>query len=113
MLQRKSFWLFSLLSLVLLITVNDACAQRWNPNHSIGPISGNITYQNGQTADQLVEIYAATISPVSLTYEWQVNYTANEDNFVPVSSGGGTSSYSPGPISQTTYYRRKTTHTSG
>lgn len=113
MLQRKYFWLFSLLSLILSIAANDATAQKWNPNHSVSPISGKVTYQNGQTPDQLIEIYAATISPASLIYEWQVNYTANEDNFVPVSAGGSQSSYTAGPIFQTTYYRRKTTHSSG
>jgi RHS repeat-associated protein len=117
MLHNKSVWLIALLSLVLLGTMSEVKAQKWNPSHSIGPVSGKFTYQYGQTPDQMVEIYPATIVTIfggggNLTYEWQVNYTANEDNFVPI-SGANQSSYSPGALIRTTYYRRKTTRSSG
>lgn len=113
MLQRKSFWLFSVLSLILLITKQDAWAQRWNPNHAVGAVSGKYIYQKGETADQLIELFPATISAATLSYEWQICFTANEDAFVPVAANGGQINYSPGPVDRTTYFRRKTTNASG
>jgi RHS repeat-associated protein len=110
MLQRKSFWLLCFTGLVLLGMTDGAFAQRWNPSHSVGTVSGKYYYQYNQTPDQLVEIYPALISTGTVTYQWQSSGTLREEDFQPVANGGNTS-FSPGPLLQTTYYRRKTTYT--
>src|SRR5581483_10777401 len=112
MLPGKLFSLFYITSLLLLAIVPNAQAQRWNPSHAIGTVSGNYNYPYNQTPDQLVEIYPAAIPAVSLAYQWQSSPTLKESDFTNVSGNGQQSSYSPGPLLQTTYYRRISTSTS-
>jgi hypothetical protein len=111
MLHRKSIWLLCFISLFLLGITNNTWAQRWNPSHSVGTVSGNYNYQYGQTPDQLVEIFPAAISTGSLQYQWQSSPTLNEGDFQAASGTNNQTGYSPGPLFQTTYYRRKTTYT--
>jgi RHS repeat-associated protein len=59
----------------------------------------------------LVEIYPATIFSNSLQYQWFSCSTPKEEDFQPVANAIQ-SSHSPGPISATTYYRRRTTNVS-
>ena len=94
----------------LLGMANCTLAQRWNPSHSIGTVSGKYNYQYNQTPDQLVEIFPATLSAGTLTYQWFSSTTLKDDDFQFVSGGQG---YSPGPLLQTTYYKRRTLNSSG
>src|SRR5581483_4715157 len=108
----KLFPLLYMTGLLLLAIIPYAQAQRWNPGHAIGTVNGNYNYPYNQTPDQLVEIYPAAIPAVSLAYQWQSSPTLKESDFTNVPANGQQSSYSPGPLLQTTYYRRISTSTS-
>ena len=88
-----------------------ACTQGlWNPNYSIGTVTGVYNFSYNQTPAQLVEIYPAAIPNTGLTYQWYSS-TAPTAGFQPI-SGATASSYSPPallPTSVTTWYYRVTT----
>jgi RHS repeat-associated protein len=116
MLHRKYLWLFCL-GLFLLGTtspvISQLFSQQWNPNHAIGVTSGKYNYQSGQVPDRLVDIFPATTSPATLSYQWEYCYTPKEEDFQPVAANGSGVSYSPPALTQTIYYRKKTTNTAG
>ena len=104
---KKPFLLFWLISLSLLAISNSAFAQSWNPNHSVGTSTGNCNFSYNQTPSQLVEVNQASFPNTGLSFQWEQS-TAPTAGFTAI-SGATLSSYTfPGPLEQTTYYRRKT-----
>jgi RHS repeat-associated protein len=88
--------------------VNAAFAQTWNPGHAVGTINGAYNFSYSQTPSQLVEIHAAGIPNTGLTYLWEQSLSPLMTS--PVVIATSTSYTFSGPLSQTTYYRRKTTN---
>jgi RHS repeat-associated protein len=109
---KKYSWLIGLLLLALSASVH---AQVFNPNHTIGTVSGNYSFAYNQTPDQLVEIYPAAFPNTGLAYQWESSSTPMASDFTPISGAtAATYSFPPPPtfLTQTTYYRRKTINTS-
>jgi Domain of unknown function (DUF6443) len=103
---KNSLVVFVFLSLSLGIST--AYSQSWNPSHKIGTIDGVYNFSYNQTPSQLVEIFPAAIPNTGLTYQWEQS-TQPITGFTTI-SGATQSNYSiPSALSQTTYYRRKTT----
>src|SRR6185436_19472409 len=85
-----------------------ASAQNWNPNHSVGTINAVYNFTYNQTPSQLVEIYPAANPNTGLAYQWESSLSPLS-GFTAITSGGTLSSYSFSvPVTQTTYFRRKT-----
>src|SRR5687768_8844227 len=104
--QKKLSRLFIFLISFLLSL--HAVGQYWNPGHRIGTTTGVYHFNYNQTPAQLVELQAAAIPNTGLTYQWEQSTTPDENNFSAL-SGATSSSYTfSGPLSQTTYFRRKT-----
>jgi len=99
-----------LTGLVLLSMVNIATSQQaWNPGHKVGTVTGTYNFSYNQTPSQLVELLPAGIPNTGLTYQWE--QCATPLGIFTAIGGATQTSYSiPGPLSQTTYYRRKTTN---
>src|SRR5437763_4044316 len=105
---RKSLHL--LLASVSLIG-QSVFGQVWNPGHSVGTSDGKYNFAYNQMPSQLVEINPAAVPNTGLTYQWESSITP-ASGFTSI-SGATASSYSiPAPLSQSTYYRRKTTYPS-
>ncbi|MBO9200793.1 MULTISPECIES: DUF6443 domain-containing protein [Niastella] len=102
-----------MICLLMVGAISVANAQKWNPNHAIGVTSGKYNYQNGQVPDQLVDLFPAANSSANLSYQWEYCYTPKDEDFQPVPASGSGVSYSPPALTQTTYYRKKTTNTAG
>ncbi|HSU28159.1 MAG TPA: DUF6443 domain-containing protein [Chitinophagaceae bacterium] len=108
MIHRKSIRTAGLLGICMVAILPSAMSQNWNPNHAVGTSTGKYSFSYSQTPDQLVEIYAAAIPNTGLSYQW-------EQSALPLSgfaniSGATSGNYSfSGPLSTTTYYRRKST----
>jgi RHS repeat-associated protein len=79
----------------------------WNPDYSIGTVTGVYNVPYTQTPPQLVEIYQAAFPNTGLTYQWYSS-TAPTAGFQPI-SGATASSYSPPALTATSvpiwYYR--------
>lgn len=83
----------------------------WNPAYKIAPVNGIYNYSYNQTPAQLVEIYAPAFVTTGLSYEWQ---ESTSPIFSTYSVVGGSSTYNfPTFLTQTKYYRRKTSYTNG
>jgi len=86
-------------------------SQVWNPNYSIGTVTGKYNFSYTQTPDQLVEVFPPAISVGSgISYQWEQSPSpvAIGTNFQPIGGATATSYTLPGPLTQTMYYRRKT-----
>ncbi len=99
-----------LLGIILLCTTIGATSQ-WNPNYSIGTSTGKYVFNYNQATDNLVEINSPTYTGGTFSYQWYQSQTP-EGVFTPISNAIQ-SSYSPGVLAQTTYYRRKVTDGTG
>jgi RHS repeat-associated protein len=99
-------WL-TVLSLLGIISI--AQSQIWNPGHKAGTIAGNYNFSYNQTPDQLVELFAAGIPNTGLTYQWEQS-TMPVTGFANIAGATQTSYTFSAPLTQTTYYRRKTTN---
>ena len=105
----KRFWI---VGIFLLLYSLSASAQVWDPNYSIGTITGNYNFSYNQTPDQLVEIYPAAIPNTGLTYSWESSVTPMASGFS--ATGITTSSYTfSAALTQTTYFRRKAINGAG
>ncbi|HEV7781424.1 MAG TPA: DUF6443 domain-containing protein [Chitinophagaceae bacterium] len=93
----------------LLLLSNLAISQSWNPAHKIGVTGGIDHYSYSQTPGQLVEVFAAGIPNSGLTYQWESS-ASPVSGFSSISGATGSSFSFSGPLSQTMYYRRKTTN---
>ncbi|MBX3254205.1 MAG: RHS repeat-associated core domain-containing protein [Chitinophagaceae bacterium] len=94
------------LAIALLVIAIAGKSQSLNPGHAIGPVNGVYHYNYNQTPAQLVEIRPVAISGTGYSYQWYSSF-APEGTFNPVSTATA-ASYSPGILTQTTYYRRRT-----
>jgi hypothetical protein len=105
---------FHSIALVLLLscTGNRLFAQTWYSGYSIGTISGKYSFSYNQTPDQLVEINPPGIPNTGFSYQWESSFTPTT-GFQAITTNGGNSSYNPGPLLQTTYYRRITSNSLG
>lgn len=93
----------------LLGIINLANSQAWNPGHKVGTITGSYNFSYSQTPDQLVELFPAGIPNTGLSYQWELS-TMPVSGFFAIGGATQTSYTFSGPLSQTTYYRRKTTN---
>jgi RHS repeat-associated protein len=85
-------------------------AQNWNPNYSIGSLTGVYTYNYNQTPANLVEFFPVVFgSQAGLTYQWEIS-TRPIDGFNTVIATTPSLSFTA-PLDKTYYYRRKVTHT--
>lgn len=84
-----------------------ATAQTINPNHKVGTVTGKYHFSYSQTPDQLVELSPAFIPNTGVSYQWEQS-SLPLSGFVNI-NGATQSSYTFGaPLTNTTYYRRKT-----
>jgi len=98
-----------IVSIISLLFCNQVIiCQTWNPGHKVDVVTGKYHFSYSQIPDQLVEIFPAAIPNIGLTYQWEQS-TQPTTGFSNI-SGATSSSYSfSSVLSQTTYYRRKTT----
>ncbi|HRH47299.1 MAG TPA: DUF6443 domain-containing protein [Panacibacter sp.] len=81
-----------------------------NPNYSVGTVSGMYNFDYNTIPSQLVEIVSPVYTNITLTYQWQ---TSTSPAFTSYSTIGSLTSYTfTAPLTQTTYFRRKTTDAS-
>ncbi|MEO6733210.1 MAG: DUF6443 domain-containing protein [Ferruginibacter sp.] len=106
MIRRKSLRLVWLIALNIAGFTLPAFAQSWNPGHKVGTINGLYNYSYNQIPAQLVEIFPAGIPNTGLTYEWEQSVSPLMASPVSVSIAA-TYTFTV-PLTQTTYYRRKT-----
>lgn len=94
-----------------LFSAVNAFAQ-WNPEYSIGTVTGNYNFSYNQTPDQLAEIYPpVSTAGTALTYQWEQSAVPD---FTAITVIGAQSAYTfSGPLSQTTYFRRKVMNGAG
>ncbi len=100
---------FFIIYLMLQIVTQHAEAQ-WNSTFTIGTVTGNYGFALNQVPDQLKVLYAATYNAgATVSYQWYSSPTLlPETNFQPIGSALQ-STYTPGPITQTLYYRLRAT----
>ena len=106
--RNKPNQILKFITVAFSLISNILSAQTWNPNHSVGTINGVYNFSYSQTPTQLVEIYQAAFPNTGLTYQWESSIMPTT-GFASISGATSTSYSIPGPLSQTTYYRRKTT----
>jgi RHS repeat-associated protein len=109
MIYKKIIRKLWLTALSLLGIISIAQSQTWNPGHKAGTITGNYNFSYNQTPDQLVELFAAGIPNTGLTYQWEQS-TMPVTGFANIAGATQTSYTFSAPLTQTTYYRRKTTN---
>jgi hypothetical protein len=96
------------LTCIFLWMTGNASGQ-WNPNHSIGTLTGKYAFNYNQVPDQLVEIMPPLYTTgTTLYYQWEESDVPLDD-FVPISGATQTSYTLPGALSSTLYLRRKVT----
>jgi RHS repeat-associated protein len=97
-----------IIGLVVIFFSGAANSQVWNPGHKVGVVTGKYHFSYSQTPDQLVEIFPAAVPNTGLTYQWEQSTqpTTGFSNISGATSSGYTFSSA---LTQTTYYRRKTT----
>jgi len=95
----------SIIYIGFLFSAINAFAQ-WNPNYSIGTVTGNYNFSYNQTPDQLVEIYPPLYTTgTTLTYQWEQSLTPD---FAAITVIGTQPGYTfSGHLAQSTYFRRK------
>lgn len=103
---------FLLLVCIIFWGINGKVFSQWNPNYSIGTVTGKTDFSYNQTPDQLVEITPPLYTTgTALSYQWERSPTPD---FAVITFIGTQSSYTfSGPLSETMYYRRKVTDASG
>jgi RHS repeat-associated protein len=106
--QIKYFRLLLLTGLLVLSAFTGAMGQLWNPNHAIGTLTGQYQFSYNQTPDQLVELFPAGVN-MGFTYQWEQS-SMPVSGFTAISGATGVHYSITGPLTQTTYYRRKTTN---
>ena len=106
--MRNIFFKISSLVLIFFLGFSGvATAQTINPNHKVGTVTGKYHFSYSQTPDQLVELSPAFIPNTGVSYQWEQS-SLPLSGFVNI-NGATQSSYTFGaPLTNTTYYRRKT-----
>lgn len=109
--DKKNLSLHLIVCLFFLCPTGSMFAQQWNPGHTIGTSTGNYNFSGNQVPSQMLEIHPAAIPNTGLTYQWEQS-TMPESGFVAI-NGATASSYNlSAPLTQTLYFRRKTTYPS-
>ncbi|MGN6353882.1 MAG: DUF6443 domain-containing protein, partial [Parafilimonas sp.] len=98
-----------LLCVTFFAGITTALSQ-WNPNYSIGTSTGKTCFDYNTTPDPLVEVVSPVYTTTSLTYQWE-SYSKPVFPASPTIIGTGAGYTFSGPLTQTTYYRRKVTNT--
>jgi RHS repeat-associated protein len=109
--QRQCILRLTLIIISVFCIIHPLAAQVSNPNYTIGTASGNYSFSYNTAPGQLIEIYPAFLPADNLpgfTYQWQQS-TSPTSNFQDIVSATGFS-YTPGALSQTTYFKRLTTY---
>jgi len=112
MIYKKPLRILWLAGIVLSILVGTVSAQTWNPNFSVGTVTGNYNFSYNQTPDQIVTIYAAAIPNTGITYTWYSGPTPILSSLASTGVSGASYSFSS-PLTQTTYFALKATNGSG
>ena len=100
-----------IVAVICMICSYTAIAQDWNPGHSVGTVTGKYTFSSVQVPDQLVELGSPTISVAVFTYLWESSLSPVFATYGTAAGVANGSSYSfTIALTQTTYFRRKTTH---
>ena len=114
--HQKPLQILWLILAFLLAATSDSYSQTipWNPNFSVGTVTGNYAFSYNQTPDQLVVLNAATLGAAGgVSYQWMQSANPILANFTAVSGAGTSTSYSfTGPLPQTMYYLLKAYSTS-
>ena len=110
MTDKKTIQKLWLIGVCLLGIVTISNGQTWNPGHKVGTVTGNYNFSYNQTPDQLVELFPAGIPNTGLTYQWEQSATPTTIGFAAIGGATQTSYTIAAPLTQTTYYRRKTTN---
>ncbi|MGJ8594232.1 MAG: PKD-like domain-containing protein, partial [Aquaticitalea sp.] len=79
------------------------------PNVTAGIISGNQTICPGEDPSAFTQDTAST--GLSLSYQWEKSTTSATSGYSNISGASGIAYDDPGPVNQTTWYRRITTST--
>ena len=74
------------------------------PNVSAGAIATDQTLCNGSDPAAFTQVSAAT--GLNLSYQWQISTTNGTTGFSDISGATGATYDAPGPLTQTTWYRR-------
>ena len=101
---------------ICLFCITSKVDAQWNPNYSIGTITGNYVYSYNQTPDQLVEIYAPLLvnnTGSTLVYQWEQSTSSPVTGFSAIAGATGLTYSFSAPLSQTTYFRRWVTDNTG
>ncbi len=98
-----------LIYLMLQICVQHVVAQ-WNGSFAIAPLSNNYAFALNQLPGQIKVLYPATYNTSAVIhYQWYTSPTILPDaNFLPI-SGATQDNYTPGAVTQTTFYKLKAT----
>src|SRR5689334_21358163 len=104
----KNFLSCLFLSLLYLAAgISPLNAQNWNPVHAIGSLNGTDHYSPVQTPAPLVELFPAAQPNTGLDYQWESS-VAPLNGFLPVVGANQSSFTFSSPITQTTWFKRKT-----
>lgn len=114
--HQKCLKILWLVMAFLMAAAGDSYSQTipWNPNFSVGTVTGNYAFSYNQTPDQLVVLNGSTLGSVSgVSYQWMQSANPIVANFTAVSGSSTSTSYSfTGPLPQTMYYLLKAYSTS-
>ncbi len=98
--------------LMLCLSLASIVSAQLNPNHKVGSITGKVHFTTAQTPDQLVEIYPVYSPSTGLTYQWEQS-SQPLSGFTNISGATSSAFTFSGPLSTTTFYRRKTNSVPG
>ena len=100
-----------IVAVICIISGYVAKGQEWNPGHSVGTVTGKYTFSSVQVPDQLVELGSPAILVTGFTYLWESSLSPVFATYGTAAGVANGSSYSfTIALTQTTYFRRKTTH---
>jgi RHS repeat-associated protein len=113
--HQKPLHLLWLVLAFLLAATGDGYTQTitWNPDFSVGTVTGNYAFSYNQTPDELVVLNGATSGAASVSYQWMQSTSPILANFTAAGGSSTSTSYSfTGPLPQTMYYLLKAYSTS-
>jgi RHS repeat-associated protein len=101
---------FITLAFLLVAAVVSA---EWDDNHRVGNLSGIYQFNYTQTPDDLIPLISPVVggSTTGLTYQWEQSSKPLE-GFSVITGATGSGYSFPAALTQTMYYRRKTTDAS-
>ncbi|MBV4359033.1 DUF6443 domain-containing protein [Pinibacter aurantiacus] len=109
--MKHAFKIYSWLVLIFLLgSIAKVNAQLFNPDHTIGTVSGVYSFSYNQVPDDLVEVIpAVTTNLLGLTvyYQWE-SCDAPTGTFTPISGASGSSYHFTSALTKNMWYRRQT-----